>query len=483
MGLKLNGRYISLILAVQIAYLVQAVRAAGRCDAVFRGFSDCLLRLGDNMAKYPQDLDDKRNLQTICTLFVCLSPKLKRRKDGNNLLKVKVRLTISSPECRFYQQKSMSTGAGSLLSKRSSIAAGHKNLILNFFTQTFSGKKYPLKSIYILPSFFGAKTKRFAEMLSWKIKTSDNHKRSFVLKCLESSTLTTRLCLSPLLFSTKNKSKGLLQRQKAAGFSNDPFLRRKKCKAQSINEQVCFYLRQDELRKSFDYTLSPRIFPGKLLCGFCLVAVPDEVPSHPFPTSSQQQPPSKQMERIYSLSQRPSFSQNKTGYPDWILYQSLLQFWFDFADSGGESIQCNLLNGAAMQRSRVVKWDLILPSAARIRKTTRRLVVWLNISLDCIGGFQVEKAMYDAICIYIRHIVPSLALGKPTIMHKSPPEVCVAPAKALSCRLGCLGNVVGLAAVPATQEQASDVEGTPGSGCLRSPDPPGDIFHSIPSDA
>ncbi|KAK2516872.1 hypothetical protein Q9966_014880 [Columba livia] len=49
------------------AYLVQAVRAAGRCDAVFRGFSDCLLRLGDNMAKYPQDLDDKRNLQTICT--------------------------------------------------------------------------------------------------------------------------------------------------------------------------------------------------------------------------------------------------------------------------------------------------------------------------------------------------------------------------------------------------------------------------------
>ncbi|XP_058687955.1 neuritin isoform X1 [Poecile atricapillus] len=106
MGLKLNGSYISLILAVQIdtepsgtergkgekplshllewpmaslarshrpspapAYLVQAVRAAGRCDAVFRGFSDCLLRLGDNMANYPQDLDDKRNLQTICAYW------------------------------------------------------------------------------------------------------------------------------------------------------------------------------------------------------------------------------------------------------------------------------------------------------------------------------------------------------------------------------------------------------------------------------
>uniref|UniRef100_A0A8D0L4S8 Neuritin 1 n=1 Tax=Sphenodon punctatus TaxID=8508 RepID=A0A8D0L4S8_SPHPU len=69
MGLQLNGRYISLILAVQIAYLVQAVRAAGKCDAVFRGFSDCLLKLGDNMANYPQELDDKENLQTICTYW------------------------------------------------------------------------------------------------------------------------------------------------------------------------------------------------------------------------------------------------------------------------------------------------------------------------------------------------------------------------------------------------------------------------------
>ncbi|XP_028909915.1 neuritin [Ornithorhynchus anatinus] len=66
MGLKLNGRCISLILAVQLAYLVQAVKAAGKCDAVFKGFSDCLLKLGDSMANYPQGLDDKTNLQTVC---------------------------------------------------------------------------------------------------------------------------------------------------------------------------------------------------------------------------------------------------------------------------------------------------------------------------------------------------------------------------------------------------------------------------------
>ncbi|KTF88837.1 hypothetical protein cypCar_00008044 [Cyprinus carpio] len=49
------------------AYLLQAVRAAGKCETVFKGFSDCLLKLGENMANYPQELDEKENLQTICT--------------------------------------------------------------------------------------------------------------------------------------------------------------------------------------------------------------------------------------------------------------------------------------------------------------------------------------------------------------------------------------------------------------------------------
>ncbi|XP_051050394.1 neuritin isoform X1 [Phodopus roborovskii] len=54
---------------MQIAYLVQAVRAAGKCDAVFKGFSDCLLKLGDSMANYPQGLDDKTNIKTVCTYW------------------------------------------------------------------------------------------------------------------------------------------------------------------------------------------------------------------------------------------------------------------------------------------------------------------------------------------------------------------------------------------------------------------------------
>ncbi|NXC03765.1 NRN1 protein, partial [Orthonyx spaldingii] len=70
MGLKLNGSYISLILAVQIEILLLGHTSLQKTSAVFcGGFSDCLLRLGDNMANYPQDLDDKRNLQTICAYW------------------------------------------------------------------------------------------------------------------------------------------------------------------------------------------------------------------------------------------------------------------------------------------------------------------------------------------------------------------------------------------------------------------------------
>lgn len=59
-------RTLAVILALHIvSALVLAVEAA-HCDSVFKGFSDCLLKLGDNMANYPQDLDDHENLEHIC---------------------------------------------------------------------------------------------------------------------------------------------------------------------------------------------------------------------------------------------------------------------------------------------------------------------------------------------------------------------------------------------------------------------------------
>ncbi|XP_044151001.1 neuritin [Bufo gargarizans] len=69
MGVHLNGRYILLALAVHIAYLVQAVRAAGKCDAVFKGFSNCMLTMGDKMETYSQSMDEEKNLNTICSYW------------------------------------------------------------------------------------------------------------------------------------------------------------------------------------------------------------------------------------------------------------------------------------------------------------------------------------------------------------------------------------------------------------------------------
>lgn len=66
-GCGAGSRCCSPVSLLPAAYLVQAVRAAGKCDAVFKGFSDCLLKLGDSMANYPQGLDDKTNIKTVCT--------------------------------------------------------------------------------------------------------------------------------------------------------------------------------------------------------------------------------------------------------------------------------------------------------------------------------------------------------------------------------------------------------------------------------
>lgn len=50
-----------------VSVLQTVLVSAGQCDLVFKGFSECLLKLGENMANYPQDMDDRENLHTICT--------------------------------------------------------------------------------------------------------------------------------------------------------------------------------------------------------------------------------------------------------------------------------------------------------------------------------------------------------------------------------------------------------------------------------
>ncbi|XP_028813886.1 neuritin [Denticeps clupeoides] len=104
MGLTLTGRYISLFLALQIASLLQAVRAAGKCEAVFKGFSNCLLQLGESMATYPQELDERENLRTICTYWddfhSCATTALADCQEGATELWEKLKKESRSLEFR-----------------------------------------------------------------------------------------------------------------------------------------------------------------------------------------------------------------------------------------------------------------------------------------------------------------------------------------------------------------------------------------------
>ncbi|XP_061661342.1 neuritin [Syngnathoides biaculeatus] len=78
----------SLLLALlHLVWLLQsALVSSAHCDAVFKGFSDCLLQLGDNMANYPPDLDDQQNLNKICSYWndfhSCASTALSDCQEG-----------------------------------------------------------------------------------------------------------------------------------------------------------------------------------------------------------------------------------------------------------------------------------------------------------------------------------------------------------------------------------------------------------------
>ncbi|CAN9506059.1 unnamed protein product [Ophioblennius macclurei] len=70
MGVTCSSRCLALLLALHIVSVLQTVLVgAGQCDSVFKGFSDCLIQLGDNMANYPQELNERESLHKICTYW------------------------------------------------------------------------------------------------------------------------------------------------------------------------------------------------------------------------------------------------------------------------------------------------------------------------------------------------------------------------------------------------------------------------------
>ncbi|XP_077591955.1 neuritin [Stigmatopora nigra] len=94
-----------LVVALHLGWLLpSALVNPAHCDAVFKGFSDCLLELGDNVANYPTHLDDRQNLRKICTYWddfhSCASTALSDCQEGANELWEKLKKESRSLDFR-----------------------------------------------------------------------------------------------------------------------------------------------------------------------------------------------------------------------------------------------------------------------------------------------------------------------------------------------------------------------------------------------
>ncbi|KAG1969504.1 neuritin 1b [Pimephales promelas] len=87
MGVTSTDKYNLVLFTLELVSLVQGTCAT--CENIFKGFSDCLLSLGENMVNYPQELDDSENLQTICSYWndfhSCASTAIADCQEGAGL--------------------------------------------------------------------------------------------------------------------------------------------------------------------------------------------------------------------------------------------------------------------------------------------------------------------------------------------------------------------------------------------------------------
>ncbi|KAA0719159.1 Neuritin Precursor [Triplophysa tibetana] len=116
-----SDKYNSVLFTLELVTLVQAVCAAGTCDSVFKGFSDCLLNLGENMVNYTQELNNSENLQTICSYWddfhSCASTAIADCQDGATDLWEKLKLQSWSLNYQgsLFELCSMNNGASRVL--------------------------------------------------------------------------------------------------------------------------------------------------------------------------------------------------------------------------------------------------------------------------------------------------------------------------------------------------------------------------------
>ncbi|CAM4641953.1 unnamed protein product [Lepidochelys olivacea] len=57
----------TVLLLLTLGYLVSSLATETKCENIYQGFSNCVLKLGKNMASYEEDNRDKvQGLNTVC---------------------------------------------------------------------------------------------------------------------------------------------------------------------------------------------------------------------------------------------------------------------------------------------------------------------------------------------------------------------------------------------------------------------------------
>ncbi|CAM5095874.1 unnamed protein product [Natator depressus] len=57
----------TVLLLLTLGYLVRSLATETKCENIYQGFSNCVLKLGENMASYEEDNRDKvQGLNTVC---------------------------------------------------------------------------------------------------------------------------------------------------------------------------------------------------------------------------------------------------------------------------------------------------------------------------------------------------------------------------------------------------------------------------------
>ncbi|XP_060089226.1 neuritin-like [Heteronotia binoei] len=61
-----QGPGMALVLLLALASLLKSLAAETQCENIYQGFSDCILRLGENMASFEDERTQAQELRTVC---------------------------------------------------------------------------------------------------------------------------------------------------------------------------------------------------------------------------------------------------------------------------------------------------------------------------------------------------------------------------------------------------------------------------------